>query len=87
MTDPLRDYIQQLVTETVRAELARQAPAAGAPDRLYSIAESCAAMGVKRSRLYVELDAGRLRSLHSGRRRLIPGEAITAWIAERQADR
>ena len=75
------------LSEAIWAEVRAEAAHASAPpDRLYSLAEACDVLGIRRSRLYVELDAGRLRSPHSGRRRLIPGEAILAYIADRQAN-
>ncbi|MGC8633895.1 MAG: helix-turn-helix domain-containing protein [Candidatus Limnocylindrales bacterium] len=65
----------------IRAEVAVQAsPPAAVPDRLLSIAEAAAALGIGRSRLYEEIGTGRLRSLKVGRRRLVPASAITAYI-------
>ncbi len=52
------------------------------PERLLSITEAAAALSVGRSALYSELQAGRLRSMKIGRRRLIPAGALAAFIDE-----
>jgi excisionase family DNA binding protein len=63
--------------EEVRAEAA---VASGAPDRLLSIAEAAQALHVSRTRLYGELQSGRLRSIRVGRRRLVPASTIRERI-------
>ncbi len=81
MTDRLALAISELIEalrETVRAEAAA---APRAPDRLLSVDEAASALGLGRSLLYAELGAGRLRSVKCGRRRLIPAEAVTEFIA------
>lgn len=73
--------IRSAVDALVTALLAAVAPEpADAPDRLLSVAEAAAALGVGRSRLYDEIGAGRLRSLVVGRRRLVPSGAIGDYI-------
>ena len=46
-----------------------------------SVDEAAAMLGIGRSALYAELQAGRLRSVKVGRRRLVPSGAIAARIA------
>ena len=54
---------------------------------LYRVAEAMALLSLSRSVLYEELRAGRLRSVHVGRTRLVPAAAITEYVAllEREA--
>ena len=47
----------------------------------YSIPEAVQITGVGRSRLYQEIESGRLRSVKVGRRTLIPANAIDEWLA------
>jgi excisionase family DNA binding protein len=49
-------------------------------DRLLSIADAATALGIGRSRLYDEIAAGRIRSIHVGRRRLVPAAAVAEYI-------
>ena len=60
------------------------APASPAPDRLLGVTEAADALGIGRSATYAELQAGRLRSVKVGRRRLIPAAALASFIADRQ---
>lgn len=77
MSGRLDAALQELVA-AIRDEVRREATAAaGAPDRLLSIPEAAAVMGIGRTALYGELTAGRMRSLKVGRRRLVPSSAIT----------
>ncbi len=48
--------------------------------RLLSVREVCALTGLGRTSLYQELRSGRLRSLRIGGRRLVPADALEAWI-------
>lgn len=76
----VRTAVEQLVAALlalVRAEVA-QVPAGD--NRLLSIGEAAAVLGVGRTALYQELTTGRLRSFKVGRRRLIPTSAIDAYI-------
>lgn len=85
MTDRLALALSELI-EALREELRTEAEAGPrAPDRLLSIDEAAAALGLGRSRLYAEIASGRLRSLRVGRRRLVPAAAVAAFIAERAA--
>lgn len=82
MSDRLAAALAELaeaIREEVRAELS--APGADAPDRLLSIDEAAATLGLGRTALYGELQAGRLRSIAVGRRRLVPAGAIREFIA------
>lgn len=54
-------------------------PSASAADRLLSIPEAAAALGVGRSTVYKEIAVGRLRTIKVGRRRLVPSGAIAAY--------
>lgn len=62
----------------IREELSEAASTG--PERLYDIPSAAATMGIGRTRLYAELDAGRLRSVKVGRRRLVPASAIAQRI-------
>lgn len=70
----------------IREEVAT-VPLAPRPDRLLSVDEAAAALGIRRTLVYDELARGRLGSVKVGRRRLVPAAAIAAYIADRQADR
>lgn len=69
------------LAEAIRAEVRAEATPADAPDRLLSVDEAAAMLGLGRTRLLAEVYSGRLASLKVGRRRLIPAGAITAYIA------
>jgi excisionase family DNA binding protein len=85
MTDRLALALSELV-EALREELRTEAEVGPrAPDRLLSIDEAGAALSLGRSLLYSEIGAGRLRSIRVGRRRLVPSDAIRAYISERGA--
>lgn len=56
-----------------------------APDRLLSIPEAAAVLGVGRTRLYAEMDSGRLRSVKVGRRRVVPSSALTEYTTKAAA--
>ncbi|MCX4097610.1 excisionase family DNA-binding protein [Nocardia sp. alder85J] len=49
--------------------------------RLHSIPAAAEQLGIGRSHLYVLMGAGRLRFVKVGKRRLIPEDAITEFIA------
>jgi excisionase family DNA binding protein len=65
--------------DAIRAELDAAAPAHDAPDRLLSVPEAAAAMGVGRTTVYAEMQAGRMRSVKVGRRRLIPASVVAEY--------
>lgn len=80
MTDRLSLALAELA-EALREELRAEAVASPrAPDRLYSIDQAAAALGLGRSLLYAEIAAGRLRTIKVGRRRLCPADAIADYI-------
>lgn len=57
-----------------------------AGDRLYNIEEARERLGgISRSALYDLLNAGRLRSVHVGKRRFVPASEITAFISDNLA--
>ena len=72
----------EALAEAVRLEVGSD-PAA--PDRLLDVEGAAAALSLGRSLIYGEIQAGRLRSIKVGRRRLIPAAAIAEYIAERAA--
>lgn len=78
MTDRLLAAITELV-DALRAEV-RTDRAADSPDRLLSVLEAASRLGIGRSALYGEIAAGRIRTVHVGRRRLVPTSAITAYL-------
>ncbi len=49
--------------------------------RLLSVPEACARVGLPRSRMYVELAAGRIFSVKVGRSRRVPAQALEAFVA------
>jgi excisionase family DNA binding protein len=67
------------LAQAIREELAEAAIAA--PERLYDLPTAAATIGIGRTRLYAELDSGRLRSVKVGRRRLVPASAIAELLS------
>lgn len=55
-----------------------------APARLLPVSEAARQLGVGRSTVYELINAGDLRAIKVGRRRLIPSTAITEYIDARQ---
>ena len=43
------------------------------------------ALSLSRSSIYVEMSSGRLESIHVGRARRIPVDAIERWLQDRRA--
>jgi excisionase family DNA binding protein len=84
MTDRLALALAELA-DAIRAEVRAEAAPPETPDRLLSVDEAAAMLGIGRSVLYSEIGAGRLRSLRVGRRRLLSASAIRDYIAERAA--
>jgi excisionase family DNA binding protein len=80
----IRAAVEALMAALLAAVRAEAAPLATVPDRLLSIDEAAAVLGIGRSRLYNDFGAGRLRSLRVGRRRLVPAAAIAEYIASRK---
>jgi excisionase family DNA binding protein len=58
---------------------------AGHVARLNSIEDAMERLRLGRSKVYVEMDSGRLRSVKVGRRRLIPESAIVEYIENLEA--
>lgn len=85
MTDRLAAAIAELAEALAEAARMEAAAVPVAPDRLLSIDEAAATLGLGRTATYGELQAGRLRSVKVGRRRLIPAAAVAEFIAERAA--
>ena len=50
------------------------------PRAALRVSEACSALAISRSKLYLELAAGRLRAVKCGRRTLIPVPSIKAWL-------
>ena len=48
---------------------------------LYSPAEACRMLNMSRSKLYLEMDAGRLASIHNGRRRYLHADELQRYVA------
>lgn len=53
---------------------------------LNSVPEAAAQLRVSRACLYELIGSGALRSVHVGRRRLIPQSALHEFVAQREAD-
>jgi excisionase family DNA binding protein len=81
MSDRLALAVAELV-DAIREELRADAAPAG-PDRLLSVDEAAAMLGISRVSIYGEINAGRLQTLTVGRRRLVPAAAIAEFIAGR----
>jgi excisionase family DNA binding protein len=81
MTPRLSAALVELAEALVVAVREEAAAHSASPDRLLSVDEAAAMLGIGRSRLYAELQAGRCRSVKIGRRRLIPVAAIVEFIA------
>ena len=70
------------LVEALREELRTEAAVdPRTPDRLLSIPEAATMLGIGRTATYAEIEAGRLRSVKVGRRRLVPASAVTDRIA------
>jgi excisionase family DNA binding protein len=80
VTDRLAAAVAELVA-AIREEVAVSRPTE-APTRLLSVAEAASALGIGRSRLYEEIGKGRVRTVRSGRRRLVPADAIDAFVEQ-----
>ncbi|MER6250212.1 excisionase family DNA-binding protein [Streptomyces sp. NPDC001584] len=48
--------------------------------RLHSVEQAAELLGVGRSTAYEEIRLGRLRTVRSGRRRLVPTEYVDAYV-------
>ena len=85
MTDRLVLALAELV-EALREELRAEAVTGPrAPDQLLSVDEAATTLGIGRSALYAEIQAGRIVSLKVGRRRLLSSAAIREYVADRVA--
>ena len=56
------------------------ATAEGNQPRALRVSDACASLSISRSKLYLEVAAGRLRAVKCGSRTLIPAEAADAWL-------
>jgi len=52
----------------------------------YTVLEAMHALNLGRTKLYSEIKAGRLRSYTCGKKRLVPADALSAYIAAREAE-
>ena len=57
-----------------------EASANASPPRAMRVSEACASLSISKSKLYLEVAAGRLRAVKCGSRTLIPVEAADAWL-------
>jgi excisionase family DNA binding protein len=51
------------------------------PKLAYSISEACAAISIKRSKLYEMIGQGRIETRKIGSRTIIPAESLRALVA------
>lgn len=84
MTGRLDAALRELA-DAIREEVRAEAHGPSAPDRLLDINSTAAMLSLGRTAVYGELQAGRLRSLKVGRRRLVSTAAIADFIAGRLA--
>lgn len=86
MSDRLAAALVELaaaIRADVRTELEATSPT---PDRLLNVDEAAAALGIGRTAVYNLIAAGRLKSVTSGRRRLVSTGAIATYIASLEAE-
>lgn len=85
MTPPTRleSALAELVAALLEAARTEQSPVDHGPDRLLSIEEAAAILGVKRTSVYRVIGAGELRSVKVGRRRLVPSSAVDEFVGDR----
>lgn len=83
MSDALAAALRPIVAVLVEEVLASRSEA---PDRLLSIEQAADALAISRTRLYREMDAGRVRTVRSGRRRLVPASAVQETIERMTAE-
>jgi excisionase family DNA binding protein len=65
---------------------ARPTPGPEPGKALYRIPEAMRLLSLSRSVIYNQIRAGRLRSVKEGNARLIPADAITAYVALLEAE-
>jgi excisionase family DNA binding protein len=53
---------------------------------LYHVSEAVVLLSMSRTVIYEQMRAGRLRSVHQGRARLIPATAIAEYVAPLEAE-
>jgi excisionase family DNA binding protein len=83
VSDRLALAVSELI-EALREEARTEAAAVPrAPDRLLSIDEAAATLGIGRSLAYALIGSGGLRTLKVGRRRLVVSSAVPDEIARR----
>lgn len=85
MTDRLALALAELA-EAIRAEVRAELASTAAPERLLSVDEAADALGLGRTIVYSEIQAGRLTSVKVGRRRLVPSSAVTDYINARATE-
>ncbi|WP_345634007.1 helix-turn-helix domain-containing protein [Rugosimonospora acidiphila] len=56
------------------------------PKALYRVSEAMVLLSMSRTVIYEQMRAGRLRSVHQGRARLIPATAIADYVALLEAE-
>ena len=78
----IRAAAEALVLALVAAVRAEATPEASAPERLLSINQAAATLGIGRSALYEAIGRGDVMSIKVGRRRLIAAGAIQQFIRE-----
>lgn len=83
----MSDRLERALAELAAAIRAEVQPAPDAPDRLYSIGETGAMLGLGRSKLYALIGQGDLAVIKVGRRTLVSAGAVRDFIAVGQADR
>ena len=81
----VRAGVEAFVAGLLQAMRAEATPAQDVPERLLSIDEAAATLGVARSTLYGQLGSGRghLHSIVVGRRRLVAASAIREFVTDR----
>jgi excisionase family DNA binding protein len=83
MSDAIADALRPIVATLVEEALASRSET---PDRLLTIEQAAEALAISRTRMYAEMNAGRVRTVRSGRRRLVPASAIPEAIERMAAE-
>jgi excisionase family DNA binding protein len=80
MTPRVQAAMAELIEALAEAVREEAATVPAPPDRLLSVVEAAELLGIGRSRLYTEIGNGRLRTVTSGRRRLVPAGALAEFV-------
>jgi excisionase family DNA binding protein len=78
----MSERLQTAVSELVAALHAEMSAQVSTAPHLLAVNDAALALGISRAHLYRLLSDGSLRSIHIGRRRLVPASAIEDLLRE-----